>query len=754
MLCLSDVHPDASKDFKTLVSQGLELSLEKQLDFIIDTPLWSVMLREFTENISNTETPVINQFVNLISPHLSQISDARRKSILAALSYSPVGKLEFQLIFNNLPAHKSVKADILVNSCTLHGVEFASSLLDIAISREVFLIHLYPATEVLSELDRIQLLSKASFGGRHITSPYHRERLTPQEIESGGIYLNPVPILSEEIKKKLETGESAKSLLRGIVEDTFYPRMQKDFLTKLVFENLSEPFQAYREMIQIAKEAGIILTGNAELLDKILSEENNEQLSVEVFESIKSSLHRPWEEKLEFFTILACISERSLLKIFNHAPAPDGVLDSNTVSNGRFWSELIGQLHIIEKFVPDIHGKMCTDIWSKYLKSEHGNINAMTLRTYIKNLSLSGSIAELRSIENTFGVNSELFSTEYFQKKLCLAYINLGKLDIAFDIYKKIDLQDQDNSYIVFKLCDLARTNNRPDICLEIAERYLKENIQIEIRNLTIIVRAQRINDPGFLLSFFNQLSSSKQPIDSFLVLSFCQKLRLAGAPDELEKLIETATRDYEFENIRKAQFLAELLWTYLDNDQLKESLTTVKRIADVNPDASFTTLLENQIMGYDQPLVYDAFRSWRGLPVPLRKREYRQSRTRIINIDSPVRDADLPATLKRMYGSLCQLCRIPLITPSGLMAEGAHIRPLGAGHDGLDLIENLLCLCPNHHKLLDGHGWYLTDKLEAVETTTGRKCGTLYKLPDHDISLSCVRYQRRVALNNLKSYI
>ena len=40
----------------------------------------------------------------------------------------------------------------------------------------------------------------------------------------------------------------------------------------------------------------------------------------------------------------------------------------------------------------------------------------------------------------------------------------------------------------------------------------------------------------------------------------------------------------------------------------------------------------------------------------------------------------------------------------AGAYAEAAHIRPLGAPHDGLETSDNILSLCPNDHILLD-HG-------------------------------------------------
>jgi predicted restriction endonuclease len=34
--------------------------------------------------------------------------------------------------------------------------------------------------------------------------------------------------------------------------------------------------------------------------------------------------------------------------------------------------------------------------------------------------------------------------------------------------------------------------------------------------------------------------------------------------------------------------------------------------------------------------------------------------------------------------------------------AEAHHVKPLGAPHDGPDVRENILCVCPNHHAQLD----------------------------------------------------
>jgi len=60
--------------------------------------------------------------------------------------------------------------------------------------------------------------------------------------------------------------------------------------------------------------------------------------------------------------------------------------------------------------------------------------------------------------------------------------------------------------------------------------------------------------------------------------------------------------------------------------------------------------------------------------------------------------------------------------------------------------------LWPNHHAVLNRHGWFLTDELGAIETVSGMHLGSIIKADSHSISISCIRYQRRFALSCLKS--
>lgn len=74
------------------------------------------------------------------------------------------------------------------------------------------------------------------------------------------------------------------------------------------------------------------------------------------------------------------------------------------------------------------------------------------------------------------------------------------------------------------------------------------------------------------------------------------------------------------------------------------------------------------------------------------------------------IRDTKKSNNVKNLYNNSCQVCGVRLLTSEGPYSEGAHIIPLGAPHDGPDEESNILCLCPNHHVLLDGFSFTISE--------------------------------------------
>lgn len=104
------------------------------------------------------------------------------------------------------------------------------------------------------------------------------------------------------------------------------------------------------------------------------------------------------------------------------------------------------------------------------------------------------------------------------------------------------------------------------------------------------------------------------------------------------------------------------------------------------------------------------------------------------------VRSTQVSNDVKVMYDYKCQVCEIRLEGASGPYAEGAHIKGLGSPHNGPDVKENILCLCPNHHVLFDRGGITFNDDLSINGFSN-----QLIVHRSHSIGVEYVRYHRKL---------
>ncbi len=116
---------------------------------------------------------------------------------------------------------------------------------------------------------------------------------------------------------------------------------------------------------------------------------------------------------------------------------------------------------------------------------------------------------------------------------------------------------------------------------------------------------------------------------------------------------------------------------------------------------------------------------------------EYASARVETM-IQRIIRDTAQARAVKKRYDYACQACGARLEGLAGPYAEAAHIRPLGSPHHGPDIADNLLCLCPNHHVLLDLGGFAIADDLSLIGLP-----GSLTVRTDHRLGAEHMSYHR-----------
>lgn len=114
----------------------------------------------------------------------------------------------------------------------------------------------------------------------------------------------------------------------------------------------------------------------------------------------------------------------------------------------------------------------------------------------------------------------------------------------------------------------------------------------------------------------------------------------------------------------------------------------------------------------------------------------------RASTVQRVVRSTEVSRYVKQLYNDTCQACGMRLQVPGGRgYSEGAHIRPLGRGHDGPDVPSNVLCLCPNCHVLFDS-GALIVDTTMKV-WVNGELKGVLTVDDRHAIDEAHLLYHR-----------
>jgi putative restriction endonuclease len=100
------------------------------------------------------------------------------------------------------------------------------------------------------------------------------------------------------------------------------------------------------------------------------------------------------------------------------------------------------------------------------------------------------------------------------------------------------------------------------------------------------------------------------------------------------------------------------------------------------------------------------------------------------------IRDTRLSRQIKELYDYTCQVCQTQILAQGVKYAEGAHIKPLGKPHNGKDLSGNIICLCPNHHVMLDKGVFSIREDLALIGMD-----GELNIHKEHQLDFDCLEY-------------
>tara|TARA_Y100000816_G_C26029742_1_gene539004 strand:+ start:48 stop:1178 length:1131 start_codon:yes stop_codon:yes gene_type:complete len=122
-------------------------------------------------------------------------------------------------------------------------------------------------------------------------------------------------------------------------------------------------------------------------------------------------------------------------------------------------------------------------------------------------------------------------------------------------------------------------------------------------------------------------------------------------------------------------------------------------------------------------------------------KNEYKKTERKKSTVNAIQRNPKWPEYVKKLYNNKCQVCGIYLKTHDGAVSIGAHIRGLGREHKGPDQVNNIICLCPNHHSQFDGYGFYIEAETLEIKGLDGYEGKKLEVKEEHNIDKEFFKY-------------
>ena len=542
------------------------------------------------------------------------------------------------------------------------------------------------------------------------------------------------------IEEQLSRGDDATEIAEGFLKQGsqfFIPTMDLlHILLELGFHYESFSPESFANFINLTKDFKVKKPARIALARELSASHPDEWSEALKKRTALWSIHHDFEEMTHFFRTMQCLSEvayQSLLRLplgltgFGaRIPMANRLLKS--FSSGLLELPAGGEdlIEALSAVVPPISKKSFSPSDFQELKdvADTGSIEQFQLR--------------LSNVPKKF-----LESSNLYRELEALSLARNNQLKSAAEVFCSLNLTLVWDQYIPKKICFLAKENADTELVAKVRNHLSESTIRIDDRLLTVVARTSDPRDVEDLFGFLILVVHRFGLPDSRTLHSFAEKFQLAGRADFCSWIERQITDD---DIGRYLHVLTCIIIAHLENNSLPDALQTLKRWSSrVTKDMDVTWIRERvraigdlaMIRSIEQVLQGEGKDSAVFNPIQVQHRSSLRSER--------IRDVAIAKAVKLIHEDTCQACGVVLSVPGGRISEAAHIQPLGSPYFGADLIENLLCLCPNHHSTFDSFGWFIDDDYLIVDTQSGTKSGMLRLNDNHPISKVCLRYRRRL---------
>ncbi len=311
------------------------------------------------------------------------------------------------------------------------------------------------------------------------------------------------------------------------------------------------------------------------------------------------------------------------------------------------------------------------------------------------------------------------------------------------EVLRNMGAEESQSSWILSRKCEYLINNRRfLDVEKTIMDFYL-DNHSIRDEEVVSLARVFPISKLEICERIIYGLSNLGYKVPSKAIHSLAERMPLKA--NEIQELIN------KYESIVGDDICfteLELMFSYISLNREPEAREIAVNILKRNLNKDFrehvSRLLDRPNWNInDESILALKFEFGSETQIDLKvRRKYSKPSEGLVRNNLIVKE------VKKLYNDKCQVCRQTLNTPLGSISEAAHIQGLGSPHYGPDEIGNILCLCPNHHKLLDNSGIFININLEVIETLTGNKISDLLLDSEHKIHEDCLAYQRNYCIN------